>query len=511
MTCKSIVARRIQCRSGFGRDPSLHAIRGRSLRRSCKSGAALALLLGALVPAWAQDAAPTTAVPGVTPAQLDSEYWIRKQADADALVLDAEAIARQNRRLRSSDPSVNQIESLPAMLAAEQVRGWIEGLSVLPDTPLYDEDGKALSRRARAALVRSLDLGDIPAQRKTRYALVTRRADLRTFPTRQRVFSAPGNTDIDRFQENALFPGTPVALVHESRDGRWWFVVGALYEAWIEQAHVAEGTADAVFAYGRREPYLIVTGTAARTVFTPEQPQVSELQLDMGVRVPLLREWPADRAVNGQHPFTAHVIELPIRGKDGKLAFSPALLPRGADVADGYLPLRRDLILRQGFKFLGERYGWGHSYNARDCSGFVSEVYRSFGVELPRNTRDQATSPAFDRIAFDAGMDRAARLAILRTLDVGDLVYIPGHVMMVVGRERGEPYVIHDTTGIGTLDDEGKYERIVLNGVVVTPLVPLMADASTATLDRITSVQRIRRISGDAPAGADNKNDKTQP
>ena len=44
--------------------------------------------------------------------------------------------------------------------------------------------------------------------------------------------------------------------------------------------------------------------------------------------------------------------------------------------------------------FLGERYGWGHRYNGRDCSGFVSEVYQSMGVQLPRNTSDQSVSPA---------------------------------------------------------------------------------------------------------------------
>ena len=474
-----------------------------------ESAIALALLLGALLPAWAQDAAPATAVPGVTQAQLEPEYWIGLQKNPVDLVLDDDAIARQNERLRNSDPSVNQIERLPSTLEAKQVRAWIEALSVLPETPLYDEQGNEVSRRARSALLRSLDLGDIDAKQATRYGLVTHRADLRTFPTRLRVFNAPGNTDIDRFQENALFPGTPVALVHESRDGRWWFVVGNLYEAWIEKRHVAEGPREAVFGYVGKTPYLVVTGPTVRTVYTPEQPQVSELQLDMGVRVPVLPDWPGDRAVNGQHPYAAHVIELPVRRRDGSLEFSPALLPRSADVAADYLPLRRDLILRQGFKFLGERYGWGHSYNARDCSGFVSEVYRSFGVELPRNTRDQATSPAFDRIAFDEGMDRQARLAILRTLDVGDLVYIPGHVMMVVGRERGEPYVIHDTTGIGVLDSAGKYERIGLNGVVVTPLVPLMADESRATIERITSVQRMRRDSGDD--ATDNKNDKTPP
>ncbi|MEO6064530.1 MAG: NlpC/P60 family protein, partial [Lysobacterales bacterium] len=139
------------------------------------------------------------------------------------------------------------------------------------------------------------------------------------------------------------------------------------------------------------------------------------------------------------------------------------------------------------------RYGWGHSWNARDCSGFVSEVYRSFGVTLPRNTRDQAQSPALNRIAFEASMDHAARLALLRTLEVGDLVYIPGHVMMVIGQERGLPYVIHDTTGISYRGKDGELERVVLNGVAVTPLAPLMASDAQPTIDRITAVQRIRR------------------
>jgi hypothetical protein len=57
------------------------------------------------------------------------------------------------------------------------------------------------------------------------------------------------------------------------------------------------------------------------------------------------------------------------------------------------------------------------------------------------------------------------RLAVLRNLQVGDLVYIPGHVMMVIGHENGTPYVIHDTTGISYRDAAGQVTRVVLNGV----------------------------------------------
>ena len=124
-----------------------------------------------------------------------------------------------------------------------------------------------------------------------------------------------------------------------------------------------------------------------------------------------------------------------MRQADGRLAFVPALIPKVADVSPDYLPLTPANLLRQSFKFLGERYGWGHSFGTRDCSGFVSEVYRSMGVALPRNTSAQAVSPALNRLAFDATDGREKRLAALRDLHVGDLIYIPGHVMMVIGKD----------------------------------------------------------------------------
>jgi len=214
----------------------------------------------------------------------------------------------------------------------------------------------------------------------------------------------------------------------------------------------------------------------------------------MGQRVPVLSDWPAEKLVNGQHPYTAQVVELPMRAADGSLHFTPALLQRNAEVAADYLPLTRANLIHQGFKFLGERYGWGSSYNARDCSGFVSEVYRSFGVQLPRNTRDQAVSPALNRIAFTADDDHEKRLAVLRELQVGDLVYIPGHVMMVIGQDGGGPYVIHDTTGITYRDAAGVITRVHLNGVSVTPLLPLLdGKEHVSRVDRIYSIQRIRK------------------
>jgi hypothetical protein len=185
------------------------------------------------------------------------------------------------------------------------------------------------------------------------------------------------------------------------------------------------------------------------------------------------------------------VIELPIRDGDGKLQFVPALLQKNTDTAGDYLPLTKANIIRQAFKFLGERYGWGHDYNGRDCSGFVSDVYGSMGVLMPRNTGDQAASPALHRIGLGAA-DHHKRMQAVAALQVGDLVYIPGHVLLVIGRIDGVPYVIHDINGGSYVGDDGQLHPMHLNAVSVTPLTPLMFDRAQSYIDRITSIVRIR-------------------
>lgn len=476
-----------------GPRPAVHGFRSMRLRTALFASL---LSIGLLSSAHAYErnwSIPAdTGVIGVEQAQLDPSWWVARQGQPDRVILDAQAIAAQNAKLMQLDDSMFDLDALPTSLDRVRVAAWIDGLSKRPTRTLYDERGRTIANADLDAIVDNVNLSAIPASQPTRFGLVVHRADLRTFPTRTRVFSSNDDHDIDRFQESGLFPGDPVAIVHESRDGQWLFVVNTRYAAWIEKRLVAEGRRDDVLAYGKRTPFRIVTGARATTVYTPEEPGVSELQLDMGVRVPVIADWPVGKAVNGQHGYTSHVIELPVRNDDGSLRFAPALLPRREPTADAPLALTPRNLIQQGFKFLGERYGWGHSYNARDCSGFVSEIYRSMGVQLPRNTSDQAVSPALNRIAFDEKDSHAKRMAIVRELQVGDLVYIPGHVMMVIGKLDGEPYVIHDTTGLSFAGSDGQTVRAKTNGVTVSPLTPLLFNGKQTFVDRITNIQRIR-------------------
>jgi cell wall-associated NlpC family hydrolase len=436
--------------------------------------------------------ATASGIPGIGEADLSADTWVARLTDADKQLLDPAAVIALNERIARVDPSMHDIRHLPATLPREQVKAWIEKRSARPSRERLDADGHVIDSAALDALAVNVALGSVPAEVTPRYGMAVRRTALRSFPTDLRVFSHAGDTDIDRFQESALFPGDPVVVVHTSKDARWVFVISAGYAAWVRAGDVALGEASQVFAHVDATPYRVITGAKPLTVYSPEAPALSELQLDMGTRVPLDVSLPSDQPVNGQSPYTSWVLSLPVRDAQGGLSFRPALLQRNQDSSPAYLPLTRANIVRQAFKFLGERYGWGHAYNGRDCSGFVSDVYRSMGVQMPRNTGDQAMSPGLTHTLYTDKDSHDTRLKAAMALDVGDLVYIPGHVLMVIGKVDGKPYVIHDVSGISYRQADGGMRRVKLNEVSVTPLLPLMFSDDASFIDRMTSIVRIR-------------------
>ncbi|WP_399387467.1 NlpC/P60 family protein [Thermoanaerobacterium sp. CMT5567-10] len=129
----------------------------------------------------------------------------------------------------------------------------------------------------------------------------------------------------------------------------------------------------------------VVTGNHIRTQFNPFDKDISELEFDMGTRIPLENNKLV--SIGNQNTFGNHVVKLPTKDVNGNLVFKDALVSTLQDINRGYLPYTRANILRQAFKLLGDRYGWGDSFNGRDCSSFIMYVYKTFGFRLPKERR----------------------------------------------------------------------------------------------------------------------------
>ena len=138
---------------------------------------------------------------------------------------------------------------------------------------------------------------------------------------------ASGDTDIDRFQESALFPGTPVVIAHaQPRPALVVRRQSALRGVGAEDRDCRRHAAAGARVYAAKVPYRIVTGATVRTMFTPEAPRVSQLQLDMGdARAVGIR-----RAADGrQRTERLHIVDGGIadtRRTTERSAFVPALL-----------------------------------------------------------------------------------------------------------------------------------------------------------------------------------------
>ncbi|MGQ4276830.1 SH3 domain-containing protein [Pseudidiomarina sp. E22-M8] len=429
---------------------------------------------------------------GMQEQYLESEFWTKRLQHPDALIMTSSEIADFNERSYAVQDEMVYLIEHPKQLSAAELNNKIDAISSLPSYPRFYASGEQATAEQLDVYRNAANIDAIQATNPVQFGLVVKRSAMRTFPTRDKLYSEDLDLDIDRFQETGVFPGMPLAILHTSSDGKWYLAQSYHYLAWVQAKDVAIGPRDEVLGFARKEPFAMVAEAKVETNYTPSFEPVSDVQLDMSTRLPLLSAAETGHDVHGQNPFASYTVQLPIRDANGDLAFSPALIARHHDVHVGYLPYTEANVINQAFKFLGERYGWGHDYNARDCTGFVLEVYRSMGIDMPRNSSQQGYGSYGDTVVYDENSSNEEKLARLANAKVGDLIYLPGHVVMYIGEIEGQPYVIHDVHGLSYRDAEDQHYEGTLNGVSVTPLVDLGFGANDTYLDRIYAIKSVR-------------------
>lgn len=423
---------------------------------------------------------------------LNAAYWANKASRPDDVLHDSDAIEQMARFGYDNDPNLVDLAAYPNQISGDEITALITTISKPYSKDLFYRDGGKVETTDYDRYGANLNLDAITDSVAVRFAMVLQRANMRAWPTADVVYKNMETVDLDRFQENGLFPADVVVVLHESTDGEWFFVQSYNYAAWVARGRIALGERQEILDYAQSSRFLVITGSKVSTNFNPRLADISELQLDMGIKLPLVAMSELDGNVDGQNPYASYAVRLPVRSENGDLAFRTALIARSQDVHRGYLPYTRRNIVGQAFKFLGERYGWGHSYNARDCTGLVSEVYKTFGVILPRNSGQQGSSPIGENHDFQPNASADEKMNVLATANVGDLLYSTGHVMMYLGSEDGQPYVIHDLSGSGWEDENGRFQKGVLNGVSVTPLTPIHSSPEATYFDEIYAIKKIR-------------------
>ena len=325
-------------------------------------------------------------------------------------------------------------------------------------------------------------------------AITVKNALLRNIPSDLPIFgdpSEPGEGEpFDYAANSAVSVGYPLLLSHYSRDGAWAFVRNDGVWGWIKSDAIkrispqqADIYANSKFITILREGAAVYDGSGAElfkartgTILPYDFSGERDLGGTLGVR----------NVFSGEILTQFGAKRYFVSAEDARLWPAPLDEQNSKIVAAS---------------LLGQKYGWGGYKFLRDCSLLTKDFLANFGLWLPRNSKAQ--SGRGERFSL-AGMSADKKLELIGKNGVAykTLLYMPGHVMLYVGRVDGKPAVLHDIWGLRTMDGG----RAVIGRTAITSLT-IGSDRADIAEDRllISRISAMSVLSGEDDAISDDR------
>lgn len=415
------------------------------------------------------DTHPLT-VPGVNRAMLDPDFWITRMKKEDAFTPHDVNAIRNRLAFSNHLADLNKIFrdfSNPSRWIAD------EGLPV-PEG--YLSNKRLLDSELREQITANTTVRPV----KERFGFSIGRAPIGAWATPYKIFRSAEDREFDQVQQTALHTFEPVLILGESPDQEWYLVQSRTYQGWIQKSYIAWCEADVWERYVTVTDPVVVIGRGVSIEPDPYDENPLPRPLEFGAWLPQSID-PADVG-SRQDPIWHHVMDVPFRKPDGQLAIRPRLIARSTSVVSGFLPTTRQSVVTSAFALLGDRYGWGDSFDRHDCSSFIMDVYRTIGIQLPRNSKAQSLALPM-RTALEPDWEGA-----LSRAHAGDELYMPGHVMLYLGAHEGQHFAIH--AFVGYSHGPGT-DPVLANQVMVTPLSLHLRRGEKRYGDALTSVHAI--------------------
>lgn len=404
----------------------------------------------------------------------NADFWIGNDCHKEIMSKDEIQVFNENMKNGSIYKLVD-LENHPDELLEDELKERINTYSIPGKTRYTNPNARTpVTKEYYNKLRANRNMSAIKDVNPVRHAIIVNETSLRDFPDSAPSYEEEGNMDIDLFHENRMKVWEKCLVLHTSADGKWYFIQTMSFRGWISSEDAAICSKEDWKKYNERD-FLVITGNRVVMDRNPYDDNTSGKEMLMGTRLPLAAD---SGEIDRVSTVSSYSVVLPYRGEDGRLNEKTGRIPKNADVNTGYLPLTGENIIRQSFKMLGERYGWGGSLNARDCSSFIRDIYFCFGIELPRNSAGQGAMQT-RRKPNVSYMEDDKKENTIMSQHPGAILEMQGHVMIYLGAYKGKAYVIHSVYAFGESGKNGADGRKNISCVTVSDLYVTRKDGST--------------------------------
>jgi len=413
-------------------------------------------------------------LPHVRPDYRTAVFWTSYYPESKKLILKAEDIEAFNERVLASGLGVKDVFKLPGSIKGSYLNdAFAKTRAYLENKGYYNSQNRKMGESYYQPVF--LNMGNADEEINVRYGIITKETNARVIPTFDLAKNKGTKGNFDHFQAAQIDSGTPVAVLHKSRDSQWFYIESDCVSGWVSAADLAVGEKPKVQYFAQARP-LVITGKSVPFYFDPALRDYAT-EMDMGSTLPFLLK-----------TGSVYEVVLPCRAPDGSLFFRSGYTGIKSDVNQGFLPYTLENVFSQAFKMLDVPYVWGSKLDGtEDCSGFISSVFHCFGFRIARHSSSQEKSNPAKRVRVSDLSEDEKLEAVKKVGGRPALLYKPGHIMLYLGFVEGRAYAIHSMWSYDGIENGRERERLVKK-IAVTDLNTGQGSKSGSYLHNLVSI-----------------------
>lgn len=259
----------------------------------------------------------------------------------------------------------------------------------------------------------------------------------------------------DNLQMSAVWVGTPLYVLGQTKNHAWSLVLTPDFIAWVKTTGLAYVNDSFVQQW-------IITSKKSMATITQTDTSIMDKQGHFLYTTYVGTIFPAE-----QSKQTIRIL-VPIKNTQQQAQIIHTNISEKQGVIMP-IPLTARHVTQVMQTLLGRPYGWGNQYFYNDCSAELKNFYTAFGIWLPRHSSDQV----YAGNVYDAtALNPEQRLAYLQKNGHPflTLIYIGSHIFMYIGNNNNmnRPMLYQAMWGLQPASNQ---RRAVIGQSVLFPLL----------------------------------------